>query len=162
MISDNMVALLNYRIQQEELSSRLYLAMSQWLDFVGFTGAAKLWKKYSSEELKHAEWAYGFLQGLAIMPDVPALEAPPTSFEGLSDIILKSLAHEEEITRQCEALAKASLEEGSFLVHQLALKYVAEQHEELEKSNLLKDRLVLFGTSEVSLRLFDKELGEMA
>lgn len=162
MISDNMVNLLNYRIQQEELSSRLYLAMSQWLDFVGFTGAAKLWKKYSEEEMKHAEWAYDFLQGLSIMPTVPALEAPPVSFEGLSDVILKSLAHEEEVTRQCEELAMQSLQENSFLVHQLALKYVAEQHEELEKSYLLKDRLELFGTSEVSLRMFDEELGEMA
>jgi len=162
MISNEMIALLNYRIQQEELSSRLYWAMSQWLDKVGYIGAAKLWAKYSKEETEHAHWAYEFLQDLDILPLTPALEEPPQLFEGLSGVIEATVLHEEEVTRQCEELARAAMAEGSFLVYTLAHKYVAEQREELKKSYLLKDRLEEFGNDSVNMRLFDKELGEMA
>ena len=60
-ISENLIKILNYRIVQEEFSSRLYKAMAIWLDFKGFNGAAKLWNTYSEEELKHANWAYEYL-----------------------------------------------------------------------------------------------------
>lgn len=162
MISDNMVALLNYRIEQEELSSRLYLAMSQWLDFVGYTGAGKLWAKYSKEEAEHASWSYEFLQDLDILPITPALAQPPQTFGNLRDVIEKTLLHEEEVTRQCQELAKSAMEEGSILVYTLAHKYVAEQVEEVSKAYAIKDRLELFGESETSLRMFDAELGAMA
>ena len=66
IISEKIIQLLNYRIQQEEFSSRLYLAMSVWLDFKGYFGASKLWKKYSEEEKAHSEWAYKYLLELNI------------------------------------------------------------------------------------------------
>jgi len=53
-LSESMVKLLNYRVEQEEFSSRLNLAMSTWLDDKGFVGAAKLSKQYSDEEIVHA------------------------------------------------------------------------------------------------------------
>ena len=46
-LSEAMVKLLNYRVEQEEFSARIYLAMSTWLDDKGFVGAAKLFKQYS-------------------------------------------------------------------------------------------------------------------
>ena len=46
-LSEAIVKLLNYRVEQEEYSSRLYLAMSTWLNDKGFAGGAKLFKQYS-------------------------------------------------------------------------------------------------------------------
>ena len=43
MMSEEVEKLLNYRIEQEEQSSRIYLAMSMWLTNTGYLGAGKLW-----------------------------------------------------------------------------------------------------------------------
>ena len=61
-INKKIEELINYRIVEEEKSARLYLAMSQWLDYNGFAGAAKLWKKYSDEEIEHAAMALEWLR----------------------------------------------------------------------------------------------------
>ena len=39
MITEECVKHLNYRIEQEEYSSRIYLAMAMWLDDNGYKGA---------------------------------------------------------------------------------------------------------------------------
>ena len=73
LISDKTIELLNYRIEQEDYSSRLYLSMSLWLENAGYA-SAKLWKKYSSEEANHADWARTYLLSLGIQPKTGALE----------------------------------------------------------------------------------------
>jgi len=160
IISDKVKELLNYRISQEEASSRLYKSMSIWLSYNGFSGAEKRWGIYSDEEQKHAEWAYGYLLDLDVKPEVPALEAPPCEFDGLVDIIQKSYDHEIKVTEQCKALASAAMKEGDFLLLELAQKYNGEQIEELAKTQYWLDRLEAFGDSEIALRHLDEEMGE--
>ena len=160
IINDKIIGLINYRIQQEEYSSRLYLAMSKWLNFNGYFGAAKLWQKYSDEELKHAGWAYSYLEDLNILPIVPALDNPPSEFEGLCNIIHDSLDHEVDVTNQCSELAKSALAENDFMTLELAQKYLKEQVEEIAKTTYWVDRLEAFGETPEALRLLDNEMGE--
>jgi ferritin len=161
LISDEMIKMLNYRIEQEEASSRLYLAMSLWLDVNGYTGAAKKWKQYSDEEKAHAEWSYKYLTDLNIIPTIPALETPKNDFKGgLPQIIVESYKHEIEITKQVTQFAKAANEAGDYMTFGIAQKFVAEQIEELAKTNTLVDKLKAFGTDKIALRLLDNELGE--
>ncbi len=161
MIKSNLIELLNYRIQREQYSSRVYHAMYLWLQDIGYTGAAKLWKKYSEEELKHASWAENYLLSLDIKPDVRSLEQPKCEFTGLDDVVMCTLDHELLITNECNELAKIALSEMDMMTFNLGMKYVNEQVEELEKAYDLVNRLKLFGTDPVSLRLFDNELGEL-
>lgn len=162
MISTRVIQELNKRIQREQYSSRVYHAMYLWLQDKGYEGAAKLWKKYSEEEMKHASWAEDFLDSFNIKPEIMALQEPPCEFEGLGDVIRKTLEHETQITEECNDLAKVCLADLDFNSFNLAMKYVAEQTEEMEKSFYLLNRLELFGEDPVSLRMFDNELGEMA
>ena len=161
LLSNNGVKMLNYRIEQEELSSRLYLSMSMWLDNNGYTGAAKLWKKYSDEELSHANWAREYLLSMGVTPTTPALSLQPLEFPGLPEIINKSYEHEITITKQCKDFAASCLKENDFMLYQLALKYLAEQVEEHNKMQNLVDRLNTFGTDKVALRFLDNELAEL-
>jgi ferritin len=161
IVTSAMIALLNYRIQQEELSSRLYKAMAIYLNFNGFAGAAKLWEKYAAEETTHAQWTYDFLLDLDIQPTVPELSRPSDQFDGLIDICKKSYEHERQITEQCQALAKACLEQGDFLTFTLAEKLVKEQVEEISKTVYWLDRIEAFGTSKEALRLLDNEMGSI-
>ena len=61
LISKKTIDLLQYRIQEEEMSVRIYLSMAMWLENEGYVNASKLWKKYSAEENTHADWAREYL-----------------------------------------------------------------------------------------------------
>lgn len=158
-ISENLKKLLNYRIEQEEYSSRIYLAMSMWLTDNGYLGAGKLWKKYSSEEQTHADKAKDILLAFGCQPDTPALPKPPQTFSGLCDIVRKSYDHEMDITRQCGELTKAALTENNFMVMELGLWYSKEQAEELNKAQNWLDRISAFGEDNIALRMLDDEMG---
>ena len=90
LLDEESTKYLNYRIQQEELSSRIYLSMSMWLNNEGYSGAAQLWRKYSNEELTHADWAREYLLAMGVTPDTPMLASQALTYDGLPDIIKKS------------------------------------------------------------------------
>lgn len=158
LTNEKIINLLNFRIKAEEDSSRIYKAMAVYLEFNGYQNAAKLWEKYSGEELKHAEWTYDYLQNLNVMPKVQVLEQPSATYAGLMDVILQSLNHEYAITEQCQELARVAQAESDYMTFELALKYLREQNEEIGKMTNFVDELNTFGTSPEALRLFDMNL----
>lgn len=161
-ISKKIEDLINFRIVEEEKSSRLYLAMSKWLTYNGYNGAAALWAKYAEEETVHVNWAYTYLEDLDILPKVPALEQPQAKFKGLVDICKLSYEHEILVTQQCNDLAKAAQAEGDYMTLQLAQKYLTEQTEEIARQTYWLDRIEAFGTEPDMLRELDEEMGEKA
>jgi ferritin len=158
LISQKMIDMLNHRIEAEENSSRIYLAMSMWLENKGFQGAAAVWAKYASEENNHADWARKYLLSLGITPCTPALKQPQEEFTGLHEIIKLSYQHEVDITNECKELASCAMSEGDHMLYQLAAKYLNEQVEEVEKTLGWLDQLEAFGEDKIAMRLFDHEL----
>lgn len=158
-INRDVIELLNYRIQQEEESARLYHSMSLWLNDKGYVGASKQWEEDSKGEMLHAQWAKDFLLDMGIQPKLSKLVEPPRSFSGLKQIIEDSYNHEVEVTEQCNELAKYAARSGNHLLYQLTIKYLQEQQEELGKLQTLLDKLDAFGSSKIGLRLLDNELG---
>ena len=159
-ISNNIENLINYRISQEEYSSRLYLAMSKWLQNNGYDGASKLFKKWADEEMVHAGFSYSYLQDVNCIPKVQTVREPDKEFSGLKDIVNKAVEHEMKITEQCNELVKACHEENDYVTLNLALKYTNEQIEEIAKTTYWNDRLEEFGDSKSSLFAIDNEMGE--
>lgn len=157
--SESVIKILNYRIEQEEYSSRIYHSMSMWLNDNGYMGASKEWEKYSKEEQAHADWAKSYLLDMGVQPTIPALAKPPQTFTGLPDIIRQSFKHEVEVTQQCNEMANKALKAGDNLLYQLATKYLHEQQEELGKTQTLLDKLEAFGEDKIAMRLLDNELG---
>lgn len=157
-LNERLIKLLNYRIEQEEYSSRLYKEMSIWLNYEGYSGASKLWSKYSNEELNHAEWAYNYLLDLDYKPEVPAIKKPECQCSSLQEVIQRSYDHEQKITAQCQALAQEAFAAADFMTLHLAQKYLDEQVEEIAKMVYWLDKLNAFGTSSESLRLLDNEM----
>jgi ferritin len=157
ILPEETIELLNYRINQEELSSRIYLAMSLWLEDRAYFNSAKLWKKYSDEELGHAEWARDFLLAYNHKPCTDPIGVVPNEFNGLDDIINQTLQHETLITNQCKELLKHALE-VELLVMPLAEKYVREQAEEMQKAYDLVTLLNNYGVGQLNLALLDHEI----
>lgn len=158
LLTKNCIDHLQFRIEQEDFSSRLYLAMSLWLDNAGYMGAAKTWRGYAAEEAKHADWARTYLLSMGILPCTAALKQPQEKFTGLPEIIRLSHEHEKQITQQCNTLATTAFKEGDHMLYTLASKYLAEQVEELGKLDNLVSQLKSFGEDKIAMRLFDHEL----
>lgn len=159
LLSEELIKTLNYRIEQEEVSSRSYLAMSLWLNNKGYTGAAKLWKTYSDEEQKHADWSKEYLLAMGVQPTTPTLPAPKQNYAGLPEIISESYDHEIIVTTQCKELATQALKSGDHMLYTLALQYCKEQIEEHDKMQTWLDKLEAFGTDKLALRMLDEEMG---
>lgn len=160
LLSDECINTLQYRIQQEEQSSRIYQAMSLWLNNEGYSGASSLWLKYSQEELVHANWSREYLLAMGIVPEVPMLSAQPTIYKGLPSIIEASFDHEVTITKQCKELADKAFKQGDHMLYTLALQYLKEQVEEHNKMQTWIDKLTTFGSDKLALRMLDSEMGK--
>lgn len=158
LITTECIDYLNYRIQQEEYSSRIYLAMSMWLDNTGYVNAAKLWKNYSTEEMTHADWSRTYLLSMGVQPSTPMLNAPTQNFSGLPEIIKVSFDHEVTITMQIKDLASDAMKKGDHMLYELALKFLKEQVEEHGKMQNWKDQLKAFGEDKIAMRLLDHEM----
>lgn len=158
--SKEVVDILNFRIEQEEQSSRLYHTMSIWLNDNGYMGASKAWQKDADGEMEHAGWAKEFLLDMGIQPKIPALKEPEQTYTGLPDVIRKSYDHEIVVTKQCSDLASFAMKNGNHLLYQLSIKYLTEQQEELGKLQTLIDKLEAFGEDKIAIRLLDNELAE--
>jgi len=158
LLSDECVDYLNYRIQQEEYSSRIYLAMSMWLENNGYVNAAKLWHKYSDEERGHSDFAREYLLSMGVQPATPKLDQPTESYTGLPEIIKESYQHEITITKQIKELADDSFKKGDHMLYQLTLSYLKEQVEEHNKMQNWMDQLVAFGEDKIAMRLLDHEI----
>lgn len=158
LITDDCIKYLNKRIKEEDYSSRVYLAMSMWLDDKGFMNAAKLWRKYSDEERGHADLAREYLLDLGIRPLTPLLDQPIQDFSGLPQIIKDTYDHEMDITNQCKELASHAMKMGDHMLYQLAATYLKEQIEEMGKAQNWLDQLESFGEDKIAMRLLDHEM----
>jgi ferritin len=146
-LDKKIIELLNYRIQQEEESSRIYEQFALWLDNAGFKNFGKLYYKYAKEELKHSRFAKDHLLAFGIEPQLTKLSAPDLEFDSLKEILVLTLEHEQEITRQCNELTKTAAALDDFPTMTLGMKYCAEQVEELDKAQTFVDQITTFGDS---------------
>lgn len=165
VISKKIEDLINFRIVEEETSSRIYLGMSKWLLYNGYNGASKLWKKYSDEEQAHSTKAFSYLEDLDILPKVPSLDAPETEFDSLPQICKLSYEHELKITKSCSELAKAAANEQDYMTLEFAQWYLTEQKEEIMKTTNWLNRIEMLGGENITkdgLFLLDQEMAEYA
>jgi ferritin len=158
LLSDDCVAYLNYRVQQEEYSGRVYLAMSMWLDNNGYVNAAKLWRNYSNEEMSHSDWSRTYLLSMGVQPITPKLDSPKQEFSGLPEIIKESFDHEILVTQQIKDLGNDAMKKMDHMLYELVLRFLKEQVEEHNKMQNWVDQLNAFGTDKIAMRLLDHEM----
>src|SRR3972149_5166936 len=71
---------LNKHVQAEAYSSQIYLAMASWLEDKGYIGGAKLFRKYSEEELTHMHKIYQYLLDRDFLPVTPVIDKPQNEY----------------------------------------------------------------------------------
>jgi ferritin len=156
LLDAKVVETLNYRIQQEEDSARLYEQASLFLDNMGMKNLSTLYKKYADEEMTHAGWSKSYLLDHRYNPELRDLKSVDRSYSTVKEILEITLEHELEVTRQVTELAELALAEGNHVLYALATKYCAEQQEEHGKATTNLDVFALTN----DLLVFDTYIGE--
>lgn len=134
LLNEKIVDALNYRIQQEEHSYRIYEQMAMWLENQGLTASAKLYYNYAQEELKHASFSKTFLLSYDVKPCLMPLPSPEIAISGIETILNATLEHELLTTAQCQSLFDLAKELNHAPLQTLAYKYCEEQIEEINKA----------------------------
>ena len=142
MLTDKVKKALQERIKVEQDSAQIYFALSEWCDFNGYYGTAKLFKVYAHDENKDAREVCDYLQDNDVMPEIPALDKP--NVEGLDllqSVAKKGLEREQFVTESYKELAKVANEEGDTKTYVFALDVIENQIDEESKMLKFIDRL---------------------
>lgn len=159
-ISDAIEKILNQQIKNEMNSYTLYRAMGNCLEYSGWNGASKLWKKYADEEKGHAEKIISFMQDRDCLPQIPSTDQPQKEFKGIKEIVMASDEHEKTITKNWKEIASLAWKEADLMTFNLAQQFENEQLEEEAKMIYWIDRIDMMETTGVPLYHLDEEMGD--
>lgn len=161
-ISDKIEQLLNLQIQKELTNSLLYQAMSNWLNFEGFTGAAKLYAKHAVEEMGHRDKFIKYMLESDAMPIIPSktFDEIPNSFTGIDDIINSTLKREIETTESIKKINYQAMEDRDCITKTFLIDLLAEQIEEMDTAQGWVDRLELYKSTNSPIIMLDQEMGK--
>ncbi len=158
MLSQQMLDSLNTQINLEFYSSNLYLQMSAWCEYKGLEGCAGFLKLHAAEEMEHMHRLFTYVNETGGLARLGTIEAPPSSFESVSDIFQQTYEHEVLITGKINELAKTAQDEGDFSTFNFLQWYVAEQHEEEKLFKSILDKIEMIGLEGSGLFFIDKEV----
>jgi ferritin len=158
-ISKKLEASFNEQINRENDNARFYLAISQWLSYEGWAGAAKLFKKYSDEEMGHMDKFYDYVQDRDCNPLTKSLPAQPDKFSGIEDVVAKLYAREIKTTEDIKAIAIEACDEKDLTAYDFLLGMLKEQREEEAKALYWVDRLEMLKGTGSPLIFLDNEMG---
>ena len=161
MLTTDMISRLNDQLNLEFYSANLYLQMSAWCADKGFEGAASFLKKHSREEMEHMQRLFDYLSDTGALPVLGSIEAPPVTFESLSDVFAQTYEHEQLITGKINELAHAAMTTHDYSTFNFLQWYVAEQHEEEKIFKTVLDKLGMLENSSNGAFLLDKDLARM-
>ncbi|KGD74824.1 ferritin [Tatumella morbirosei] len=161
MLTPDMISRLNDQLNLEFYSANLYLQMSAWCADKGYEGAAAFLKTHSREEMDHMQRLFDYLSDTGALPVLGSIDAPPVTFESLSDVFTRTYQHEQLITGKINELAHAAMTTQDYSTFNFLQWYVAEQHEEEKTFKNVLDKLGMLENSSNGAFLLDKDLGRM-
>lgn len=158
MLNKKMEESLNEQMNRELYSAYLYLSISSYCTNQGLKGFANWFMVQYHEEMFHAMKFYEYINlqgGRAILEAIPQ---PPSSFESPLDMFIKTLEHEQFITRSINELMELSIAEKDHATQIILQWYVTEQVEEESNDNELIAQLRIIKEDPQGIMLLDREL----
>jgi ferritin len=162
MLSEKMTAALNEQVNREMYSAYLYMAMSSYSNSIGLKGFANWFMVQYHEEMFHAMKLYEYIHSQSGAVALKAIDEPPAAFEGPLDMMTKTLAHEQMVTRSINDLMDIAISEKDHATRIFLQWYVTEQVEEEENDNDIIDQLKLIKDNPQGLMMLDRELAQRA
>jgi ferritin len=158
VLSKKMEKALNEQINAELYSAYLYLSMAAWCEGQGLEGFGNWFKIQAQEELTHAMRFYTYVFGRGAAVKMKAIEAPKTSWKSVLATFQDTLKHEQKVTGLINALVKLARNEADYATENMLQWFVAEQVEEEDTADKIRQRLELIGKDGQGLYMVDREL----
>jgi len=149
---------LNEHLKLEFRASHEYLAMSIWLAEHDLPGFGKWMRQQSSDELMHAQRIIDHLVERDQKVVLPAVDAPPTGWNGAEALCDHVLKNEQEVTASINnlyAIAEKTKDRPAVVMLQW---FVTEQMEEEAAARAVLGRIRLAGGTGVGMLMIDQEL----
>ena len=162
MLSKKMEEAFVKHINKEIHSAYIYMSMSARSGEMGLKGFATWFMVQYHEEMLHAMKMYEYVQSQGGEIILYAVEAPPRGFKSALEMVEKTLAHEQYMTKNINNLMDLAIKDGDHASQIFLQWYVTEQVEEEESVNEILARLKLIGKDANALLTVDKELGARA
>lgn len=158
MLSKKMEKALNEQINAELYSSYLYLSMAAWSESEGLGGVGNWFKIQAQEELTHAMRFYGYVFGRGGRVKMKAIDAPKIEWKSVLSVFEDTLKHEQKVTGLINGLVKLARGECDYATENVLQWFVAEQVEEEETADRIRQRVELVGEEGQALYMLDREL----
>jgi len=111
-ISNDIVQLLQKRLLDEYNAFYLYRSAANWCQNVGFFKAAVFFKAESDDELVHAKKLEDYITDWNVIPALPTIPAPVTSFKDLGEVISKAYEIEYDLYQKYEDTSNKIFKQG--------------------------------------------------
>ena len=153
---------INRQICSEFSASFSYLSMSAWCQKENFTGAAHWLRLQSQEEHGHAMKLFDFVLARGGEVKLETIEIPKAKFKSLTDVFEQSLAQEQAVSNQIDALYELAFKEKVFAAMAELQWFLTEQVEEEKTAREIVARLHMVKGDPASVIDIDRDLGSRA
>lgn len=162
MIKAAVADALNQQFNKELFSAYFYLGMSAHSEALGLRGGSHWFMAKYMEEQEHAMTIYRYILDQGAEVTLLQVDSPDQNFDGLMDMLEKTLAHEQLVTESINTLMDTALNERDHASQIFLQWFVTEQIEEEATVGDLINRLRLVGGAGEGLFLIDNELEKLA
>lgn len=162
MLSSAMIDRLNEQINLEMYSSHLYLQMSSWCAHKALDGCATFLSQHADEEMMHMRRLLTYLHETGALAIIGGMEAPPATFNTVTEMFEKIYSHEQFVTQKITDLVHLANTEPDYSTLQFLQWYVAEQHQEEFLFKGILDKIALIGTEGQGVFFIDREIAALA
>lgn len=160
MISKQIEEMINNFILVEHNSAYLYLAMSNYLKRLSYTGMAHWLKLHHNEERGHALKLMDYLAARGGIVEIKAMHAQPTTFGSHLETFRKVLEHEQQVTQQYHQAYYFAKQAKDLQTIAIIQEFLKEQIEEEDMVEAIVNRLALVEGNTAGLLIIDQELGK--
>ena len=160
MISKKMATSLNSHMNLELFSAHIYLSMSSTANTLGLKGAANWFMVQYHEEMVHFMKFYTYLIDQGENIKLNASEPVPNSYKSMLDMVEKTLAHEQKITKCINELSEQAVKDKDHATQIFLQWFVTEQIEEENNDRDLIAKLKLVGDNGYGILMIDGEMGQ--
>ena len=158
MLKEKMLNALNEQINAEQYSAFLYLSMSAWFNDKGLPGFANWMYVQYQEELTHANKFFNYINERSGKVVLKAIDQVDTEFDGIIDVVEKTLAHEQKVTGMINNLVDIANEERDHASQSFLQWFVDEQVEEEANVEDILDTLKLIDGQGNGIFMLDREM----
>ena len=157
-MNEKMLNALNEHINAEQYSSLLYLSMSAYLSEAGLPGFAHWMYVQCQEELTHANKFFNYVVERGGKVGLKAIDQMPTDFNGVIDVMEKTLVHEQLVTNLINNLVDVAIEVRDHATQSFLKWFVDEQVEEEANVKEILDTLKLINGQGNGIFMLDREM----